>query len=74
MDALGKRCISSNRQPSRMSQLDSISCRSCYKSMIEVVVLVKEHQLPVQLRAVNLVLVDIKDAAQGFSTSGSRLA
>ena len=29
--------------------------------------LVKEHQLPVQLRAVNFVLVDIKDAAQGLS-------
>lgn len=28
--------------------------------------LVKEHQLPVQLRAVNLVLVDIKDAAQSL--------
>ena len=31
-----------------------------------VVVLVKEHQLPVQFRAVNLVLVDIKDAAQSL--------
>ena len=31
-----------------------------------VVVLVKEHQLTVQLRAVNFVLVEIEDAAQSL--------